>query len=174
MSLNVANINTMIDTFIRLDKAPLLERPDKGFNMSRVGFEYRLSDYSGHSCGTASCIEGWSDLIFKSSNTVVQILEVRNLRYRQLTMPKQVNGCMYHYRDEPEKFTLRAAIRVLQILRDTGKVDWNEAIANPWTPESEDKLKADAWSTDGWLANILGQEDTMAVEGLIVTEKRRA
>ena len=53
-------------------------------------------------------------------------------------MPENKNGCRYHYAYSPEKFTLEAAIRVLQILRDTGEVCWNEAIDNPWSPDEEE------------------------------------
>lgn len=122
----------MIDTFKRLHHAPLPEHPDKGFNMEGCYFEDR-KDFSNHNCGTAACLMGWSEVLFGTPNTY-------NTLYKgpgDLTCPQPTNGCDYHYGFNPEKFTLPAAIRVLEILRDTGKVDWNEAIKNPWQPKEK-------------------------------------
>ena len=64
-----------------------------------------------------------------------------------------VNGCKYHFSNTPEKFTLPAAIRVLQILRDEGIVDWNRAIDNPWHPD-EEKPEA-KFNQDDWLKSMV-------------------
>ncbi len=137
-TLNIANINTMIDTFIRLDKAPLPEHPDRGFNMLTTDFEKH--NYNQHNCGTAACIVGWSECLFKGALPEEAFGDYDDSDCC-LVMPEFEHG--YSYELNPEKFTLRAAIRVLQILRDTGKADWNEAIANPWEPETETAEKTD-------------------------------
>lgn len=152
--MNITNINTMIDTFIRLDKAPLPEHPDKGFNMEDFTFGSR-KDLSLHSCGTAACIIGWEVALGICLDLSDDINDA-------LYTPESSNGCEHDFYHNSEAFTLRAAIRVLQILRDTGEVNWNESIANPWTPES-DTPAAPSFSTDDWLDAILGNSDGMAV-----------
>ena len=128
--INKEAIQTLIDTFKRLHHAPLPEHPDKGFNMAEANFG--TQDYTQHNCGTAACMLGWEDVLGK------RIFTVSYSKYSALFVPQKENGCRYSYIDQPEKFTLEAAIRVLQILRDTGEVRWNEAIDNPWSPDEEE------------------------------------
>jgi len=160
--LNKHNIQIMIDTFIRLDKAPLPEYPDKGFNIGSSDFDDNEYKSNEHSCGTAACITGWTGQVFGYDTPAENHMFYRGagdvhlgisdtIMARSLFTPRKKYGCNYHYLLNPEKFTLRAAIRVLEILRDTGKVDWNEAIANPWSPEDETKSKYSDPSY--WLVN---------------------
>ena len=144
--MNIDNINIMIETFKRLDKAPLLEHPNKGFNIFACDFSAPRNEYTQHNCGTAACLLGWSSLTGARFGELGSILD-DTTRGAKLYCPNLDNGCRYSYMVEPEKFTLRAAIRVLEILRDTGKVDWNYAIENPWQPQ-DDKL---AFDKDAWL-----------------------
>jgi len=141
MTRNIENINIMIDTFIRLDKSPLPEHPDKGFNMADYEFEPR--SYTQHNCGTAACLIGWSEIIF-SKQDIDKVFGINYQLACSLHSPSENrrHPCSFSFAIEPEKFTLRAAIRVLQILRDTGEVNWNEAIANPWTPDEEQPAKS--------------------------------
>ena len=128
--INKEAIQTLIDTFKRLHHAPLPEHPNKGFNMSVSGF--CAVEYRQHTCGTAACIQGWKKLLRK------RIFNTFCSQLHALFYPQKGNGCQHHYSINPEKFTLEAAIRVLQILRDTGEVRWNEAIDNPWSPDEEE------------------------------------
>ena len=131
--INKEAIQTLIDTFKRLHHAPLPEHPDKGFNMEGKGFYVR--EYTQHSCGTAACIMGWERIL----DVWTGLKAVTGTgRGAALYMPRPSTGCQYSYAWHPEKFTLEAAIRVLQILRDTGEVRWNEAIDNPWSPDEEE------------------------------------
>ena len=141
--VNKTNVQTMIDAFIRLDRAPLLEHPNKGFNMSDYMFSPQA--YTQHECGTAACLIGWAKIIFPKYGCIVN-LELDEEVNNALTCPSTRTGCKYHYAGDAEIFTLRAAIRVLEILRDTGKVDWNEAIANPWSPEDDMPAQPTDWA----------------------------
>ena len=144
--MNIGNINIMIETFKRLDKAPLPEHPNKGFNMWDCDFCAPRNEYTQHNCGTAACLLGWSNLTGASFGELGLLLD-DTTRGAKLYCPNPDNGCRYSYVVEPEKFTLRAAIRVLEILRDTGEVKWDEAIANPWSPNDEKP----AFDKDAWL-----------------------
>ena len=136
--MNKDNINIIIDAFKQLDKGPLVEHPDMGFTMETPFFHGGKQDHSGHNCGTAACIVGWADVLFgEDMGTLEDEFDIRHTIYAALVIPCQENGCRYNYRTQPEKFPLRAAIRVLQIFRDTGEVRWNEAIDNPWSPEDD-------------------------------------
>ena len=131
--MNRENIQTMIDTFKRLRHAPLPEHPDKGFNMNAPYFGYH--SYNQHDCSTAACFHGWGKLLFGELGITLLKLDA-DLIY-PLCNPDECNGCRYSYSASPEKFTLEAAITVLDRLLETGEVDWNYAIDNPWTPDSE-------------------------------------
>ena len=134
--VNKVNIQIMIDTFKRLYKAPLPEHPDKGFNMQGAYFIQRDGQ---HNCGTAACIIGWVEMLFKDTSffAAEDKLGLSGVQYHSLTHPSIYRECKFSYDINPEKFTLPAAIRVLQILRDEGIVDWNRAIENPWSPDEE-------------------------------------
>ena len=132
--MNRENIQKMIDTFKRLHHAPLPEHPDKGFNMS--GPHFAVREFSQHGCGTAACILGWQkqlDIFLGIKGSCFDCSSYASKLYT----PRPENGCKYYYCDRPEKFTLEAAITVLERLLETGEVDWNYAIDNPWTPDSE-------------------------------------
>ena len=135
--VNKVNIQIMIDTFKRLYKAPLPEHPDKGFNM--YGSDFSPREHMQHNCGTAACIIGWVKMLFndRAIYATMDRLDLHYEQYRELTHPNSGNGCKFFYDIDSEKFTLEAAIRVLQILRDEGIVDWNRAIENPWSPDEE-------------------------------------
>ena len=113
--VNKVKIQIMIDTFKRLYKAPLPEHPDKGFNMEGVHFKTR--QFTQHNCGTAACIYGWSEVIFGTSlYDFAEKLEISPEEEDALTCPERPS-CEFDFQLTPEKFTLPAAIRVLQILR---------------------------------------------------------
>ena len=167
--VNKVNIQIMIDTFKRLYKAPLPEHPDKGFNLSNVGFGRPDKGYVQHDCGTAACIMGWGAVIGADKyNGLKCWLNISERLFDRLTTPMQQFGCDFHVFEQPEKFTLQAAIRVLQILRDEDVVDWNRAIENPWSPD-EDKAKA-KFKQEDWLKSMI---DPTADVSFLLTEKPR-
>lgn len=131
--MNRENIQKMIDTFKRLHHAPLPEHPNKGFNMNFPHFTYQ--SYNQHDCGTAACFHGWGKLLFGELG--IKLLKLDTDLIYPLCNPHEGYGCRYSYHTNPEKFTLEAAITVLERLLETGEVDWNYAIDNPWTPDSE-------------------------------------
>ena len=141
--MNRENIQKMIDTFKGLHHAPLPEHPDKGFNMQWSNFVPRK--YTQHGCGTAACFLGWTDIVFpkdeeyhpESGYAVCDDFDISVEDARTLCAPQSDSGCRFSFRLDPEKFTLEAAITVLERLLETGEVDWNYAIDNPWTPDNK-------------------------------------
>lgn len=137
--MNREKIQIMIDTFKRLHHAPLPEHPDKGFNMASVRPIKPANGYTQHGCGTAACIKGWYSYLFNTRGDPLEIFKdgSDSCPYGALHAPRPLSGCRISFSESPEKFTLEAAITVLERLRDTGEVDWNYAIDNPWSPEGE-------------------------------------
>jgi hypothetical protein len=74
-------------------------------------------------CGTAACIAGWANVIFHPrliktcSSTAAESLGLDNNQEIRLFLP--------HDFLESEKYTRELAIRVLDHLIETGKVDWD-------------------------------------------------
>lgn len=129
--MNRENITILRDTFIRLNKAPLPEYPDKGFNMMEAVFKdvKRMQGYTQHDCGTAACILGWRRIL---GITIGLPFSAGLYTPEDIKLP---GGDLVNYYQDPQFFTLEAAITTLSHLLDTGEVDWEYGIANPYTPE---------------------------------------
>jgi hypothetical protein len=96
-----------------------------GFDM---GVPYVTRDFSNHPCGSACCIGGW-----------VQHLnpETREMSLEEAVMSISPDGVSYKeaerlcYPDSEVsawKATPQQAARAVEILRDTGKCDWDRAM----------------------------------------------
>ena len=102
----------------------------------------------GHPCGTVACISGFAGLMLgKTSNRVmedgidslveflgVSVPDAKLMAYAMAPCPPGMSGGR-SIGVELEDITADQAIKMLEIHRDTGKVDWPAAIA-AFPPES--------------------------------------
>lgn len=119
-------VQKLIDVLKAVDNS---EKSQMGFDM---GHWYDDRHATNHSCGTACCIGGWAKACLIAQKgyspsaslagfTAVEEfcgLQESNLESQlaDLTIP-----------DQPfDELTLEMAIRVLEIFRDTGEVQWRE------------------------------------------------
>lgn len=129
---NVNNINTVIAAISAAGKNP--HQPGVGFSME---FHYhspiRVSDTSGFRCKTVACICGWTNLVsgHHSASDDDHAAEFLGIGYEQgqrLFYPDwagREDPTVHPYTATPEQ-----AIAVLEILRDTGDIDWISAMKN--------------------------------------------
>jgi len=102
-------------------------------------------------CGTARCIGGWMMAAWPN-HSLGMIANVLNNAYSPLCNPAiefSASASLFYmysskwdveeFDDLPAEWRQRAAINVLQRLLDTGKVDWDMAIAS-----AADEAQADA------------------------------
>jgi hypothetical protein len=77
----------------------------------------------GEECGTPACIGGWTDRLFHAKNigvtAVCRTLDITDEKGFRLFYPTDIEA----YNAKPQQ-----AIRALEILRDTGEVDWPRAM----------------------------------------------
>ena len=155
--MNIKNIQTVLSHFKNLKDGKVPdnhELKDVGFNMTMwldgelevntdtrtfTDDPYTVFDYLGNQCGTVACIGGWVTLLLgdpfcTDEDHATNLLGLEKDLSDKLFYPDQTRGCDYNYFDEnhervAEVFTLAAACRVLEILLNTGEVDWNRAIS---------------------------------------------
>ncbi len=127
--LNLVGLNFLINTLKSVDTSPT---STLAFDM---GYSYFRRHQSKHACGSACCIGGWCQFLFPNEEYVSlqeafgRIVDDDELR----TAVCYPNGI---YLDDdvmlnPMKATVEQAITMLEILRDTGEVDWQTAMTAP-------------------------------------------
>jgi len=108
------------------------EHPDLGFNMSahHIRTSEFWTDQSGHNCGTVACICGWANHLIGSQDptddaAAAEFLGLSEDNMLELFYPgsiRALNSLVYDA-------TPAQAVRVLEILRDEGIIDWDRAFA---------------------------------------------
>lgn len=157
MTLNVDNILTLSSVLKDLFHAgqPLPEYEGAWFYM----FNVDIDSYAParirveHKCETAGCIIGWTDAVFhdapydpmKSENRFVAALGLSSDQGDMLSMPVISNPDPSQFEsdefgelsweEQPDTFSLGAAISTLDHLAETGQVDWAYGLMNPYTGE---------------------------------------
>jgi hypothetical protein len=156
---NTDNINTLIDRLRHVDG-----RHVKMFDFSEVADEDAhkpigiITDAKEmHTCNTAFCIAGWvnaldaaslnkkariDDLLFSNDTFAADWLgldedRAHSLFYMEDGYMKDGVGSTSDFDELPGEIRKRAAIAVLEYLRDTGEVDWDRAIELAQKPESK-------------------------------------
>ena len=126
--MNIPNIIKVRDTIAGLAATP--ER----FDMNHWNFWIHPGHPSNrfnvlgtldlvHNCGTCGCIGGWTEAIFFNDGaTACEILDLDYNAKEKLFFPCNSTGA---YDATPEQ-----AVKVLNILIETGIVDWPQAMAN--------------------------------------------
>ena len=120
-------LQIMIDYLENLDNSP---NSKCGFDMN---YEHE-SHYTDHPCGTACCIGGHAELILggyhpEDPEVVEALSRLCNIPVKianKICWPGSRANCPEAY-----EATLEQAIKVLEICRDTGKVDWPKALGSP-------------------------------------------
>jgi hypothetical protein len=99
-------------------------RRKMGFEMDK-SYEHRKS--SQHPCGSACCIAGWVQ--YKNRNTRGMFLEdaVSTICPPNTSISEIYKLC-YPNQDSPWSATPQQAARAVEILRDTGECNWEEAM----------------------------------------------
>ena len=84
-------------------------------------------------CGTAACIAGFAGLLTGSGRIVVErmgaasLVDFLGISFEDADRMAYPHGA-YPDEDRLRKITAEQAIRMLEIHRDTGKVDWSSAL----------------------------------------------
>jgi len=112
------------------DLAEFLKTMDNS-STAKIGFDMRVSNLNhvtNHPCGSACCIGGWAILgqgvVRTSISLAVQMLQP------DLDLKECLNLCYPEFGNVAAgyKATPQQAARAVEILRDTGKCDWNRAL----------------------------------------------
>lgn len=117
-------------------------REDVGFNMNfwTDNIDNVEEDHSGRNCGTVACIGGWCNIIENTDkgwdafgdDDGLRAADFLGLDYptaHQLFYPVErsedgTSWTIYDY----EKITVEHAVEVLELLKETGKVCWDEVL----------------------------------------------
>ena len=101
------------------------EDTEIGFDMLHA---YESRDASGHPCGSACCIGGWVQLCNPDTRRMGLASAVQTIapdvNYKELDFLCYPTGESDAWRATPQQ-----AARAVEILRDTGKCDWDRAMA---------------------------------------------
>lgn len=141
--MNIDNINRVIEALER-------EREAKHETFMMGGFSYYIGSDDGeardgryHGCNTALCIAGWANTLQMSERTkrssrfsgastnFERAQRWLGLREEQAWKLFYMGGSIMRLSEFdylPAALRYHAGIRVLQILRETGKVDWLQAM----------------------------------------------
>lgn len=123
--MNEANLEKLI----ALMKSPQVEGH---FDMTNYSHLDRVDINPGTSCGIACCLGGWVTVALLDKNTqgsIPGIADASKPLAMFLEIPKEASDSMAY----PSEWGLSAvgwratpaqAVRMLEIFRDTGKVDW--------------------------------------------------
>lgn len=121
--LNIENINKV--------QAAILAAGEEHFEMSTWGSFIPHEDLIEHKCGTAACIGGWAIALdggIKGHEGLVgrasKIFGITREQGWALFVPKQKVGDP----TDPYRATPQQAVRVLDILIETGEIDWDRGM----------------------------------------------
>jgi hypothetical protein len=126
--MNLPHLNNLTDLAELLRS--LDDTPDRtlGFDME---YEYFHRKLSKHACGSACCIGGW----VQACNPETRDLDIEEavmslVDYNSAIGIKQANKLCFPLVDaDAWTATAKQAARAVEILRDTGKCDWERAMA---------------------------------------------
>jgi hypothetical protein len=121
--MKLKNLTELADLLRGLDNNST--RRKMGFDMDK---EYKHRKTSQHPCGSACCIGGWVQ--YKNRNTRELELEdaVKTICPPNMSKREIYQLCYPPDGSEAWQATPQQAARAVEILRDTGKCDWEEAM----------------------------------------------
>jgi hypothetical protein len=97
-----------------------------GFDMQ---YAYGNRDISDHPCGSACCIGGWVQYRNKNTRDLDVEYAVKSISPEGTSLSEIYNLCYPSGVDDLAwSATPQQAARAVEILRDTGKCDWDEAM----------------------------------------------
>lgn len=112
--MNIDNINKVIE---------IIRNEDNYFNMN--AFTNSEAKKEQFPCRTPSCICGWANYLnntsFESTSAARNFLDITEHQANDLFFADDENSFV----DDWEKITRAEAIKTLEVLRDSGKVDWS-------------------------------------------------
>jgi hypothetical protein len=142
--LNVDAINNVIASI----RGELEVTKDIGFNMdyplSSVGAlsalgDYKIPDHSSRGCGTVACIAGHAAVLALNGGRPLNKWDVFDIASDYLGIRRLDQNELFYAYSLPNgslgKIHPEQAIRALEILRDTGEIDWQTAISSTETEE---------------------------------------
>lgn len=119
------NLTDLADLLRSIDNS---ETSEMGFDMK---FSYRQRKDSLHPCGTACCIGGWIQHVNGNEGEGL-VRSLLSICPESTSEHEAAEVCFPHgvscYVSNPYEATPEQAARVIEILRDTGKCDWDEAL----------------------------------------------
>jgi hypothetical protein len=100
---------------------------------AKLGFDmrdtYHSMHYTNHPCGSACCIGGWVQFLNEDTRDVELEMAVMTICPPEVTFQEVYKLC-YPPDETPDAWhaTPQQAARAVEILRDTGKCDWDRAM----------------------------------------------
>ena len=115
------------------DLADLLRGLDNHSRHRKMGFDmqytYDVRHISPHPCGSACCIGGWVQYRNKDTRDMELEHAVRSISPEGIPLSEIYKLCYPTVAKSPAwSATPQQAARAVEILRDTGKCDWDEAM----------------------------------------------
>ena len=113
------------------DLAEFLKGFDNDSRHRKLGFDmgtsYHYRNDSGHPCGSACCIGGWVQKHNKGTRGMEVEMAVLTI-CPEGTKYSEVYKLCYPFEMNVWSATPKQAARAVEILRDTGKCDWDRAL----------------------------------------------
>ena len=79
-----------------------------------------------HSCGTASCILGYAEALFKTETVDAAVpLGLHSGQDRLLFMPELADAFFLAPKGRPDHISRKRAVAQLRYIAETGEVDWS-------------------------------------------------
>jgi hypothetical protein len=113
--------------------ADFLRGLDNHSPQSKMGLDmqyaYESRDLSTHPCGSACCIGGWVQYLNKNTRNLDVEYAVKSISPEGTSLSEIYELCYPFSAKHPAwEATPQQAARAVEILRDTGKCDWDEAM----------------------------------------------
>lgn len=123
--MNIENIRALKDAILTGDGHRKI-----GFNMERFAPVNWVEDKSDRSCKTSCCIGGWAAILAENKDPVQDYVRT-TADYLDIDYSQASNIC---YGQVPGQYftstTAKQAVELLDILEETGRVDWNKVKSN--------------------------------------------
>lgn len=116
----IKNLTELAEAIRNIDDS---DTSEAGFDMSSPYFDC----YSEHPCGTAACIGGWLHLANVPPDEEEEFEDILTEIHPGVAEYEFTSLC-YHYPRYPTTPNRLQAARAIEILRDTGKCDWDRAM----------------------------------------------